>query len=65
MLVLIVKRRYINEGRNDLGGFGLERLCDVTFELSNEDRLRILRELEGEAAMSPASPTGWGSRTRR
>jgi DNA-binding transcriptional ArsR family regulator len=49
MLVLIVKRRYINEGRNDLGGFGLERLCDVTFELSNEDRLRILQELEGEA----------------
>lgn len=27
----------------------MERLCDVTFELSNEDRLRILQELEGEA----------------
>ena len=29
----------------------MERLCDVMFELSNEDRLRILRELEGEAAI--------------
>jgi len=29
----------------------LERLCDVMFELSNEDRLRILRELEGEVAI--------------
>ena len=42
----------------------MERLCDVMFELSNEDRLRILRELEGEAAIV-TGPTGWGSRTRR
>jgi predicted transcriptional regulator len=48
---LIVERRYINEWRNDLGNFDLERLCDVMFELSNEDRLRILRELEGEATI--------------
>jgi len=26
----------------------LERLCDLYFELSNEDRLEILRKLEGE-----------------
>ena len=29
----------------------MERLCDVMFELSNEYRLRILRELEREAAI--------------
>lgn len=28
---------------------GLENLCDLLFELSNEDRLRILRQLEKEA----------------
>ena len=38
----------------------MERLCDVMFELSNEDRLRILRELEGEAAIV----TGLSNRLR-
>lgn len=29
----------------------MKRLCDVMFELSNEDRLRILQELEGVASI--------------
>ncbi|NIO36894.1 ArsR family transcriptional regulator, partial [Candidatus Bathyarchaeota archaeon] len=29
--------------------FVLENLCDLLFELSNEDRLRILYQLEKEA----------------
>jgi len=46
----------------------LEHLCDLLFEVSNEDRLRILQRLRGEAmnvtSLSRERPA-LRSRTRR